>query len=185
MPWSRSLRACLAILGAAASPVASAQSADAGAPDPVELLSRLRGDVQWERDSVLLGEVTLDREIDAVVLGLKGSSVLVGILAGPFTRFSKYWILELATNSQSQEGLCGSQEDARLRLEKLTIPEEAPKGCDQAEVARECRRWRQAAQLVYLAAARGSKGINLGDGKCDSFHIRFDPVRREPTWSRL
>ncbi len=130
-------------------------------------------------------EVTLDREIDAVALGFKEGSVFVGIVAGPFVRTPKYWILEFATNAQSQDGLCGSKQDARLQLEKLSIPEDAPKGCDQAEVARECRRWRQTAQLVYLAAARGSKGINLGDGKCDSFHIYFDPVRRQPTWSRL
>ena len=184
MHFSRPLQTCLLLLGAAASQ-SPAQSADAGAPDPIELLSRLRADVQWERDSLLLGEVTLDREIDAVALGLKGNSVFVGIVAGPFTRASKHWILEIGTNSQSQDGLCGSQQDARLQLEKLSIPEDAPKGCDQAEVARECRRWRQTAQLVYLAAARGSKGINLGDGKCDSFHIYFDPVRRQPTWSRF
>lgn|SRR6266852_4627266 len=185
MHFSRPLYACLVLLGAAASPSASAQSADAGGPAPIALLSRLRADVQWERDSLLLGEVTLDREIDAVALGFKEGSVFVGIVAGPFVRTPKYWILEFATNAQSQDGLCGSPQDARLQLEKLSIPEDAPKGCDQAEVARECRRWRQTAQLVYLAAARGSKGINLGDGKCDSFHIYFDPVRREPTWSRL
>src|SRR5260370_14482169 len=160
MHFSRALHTCLLLFGAAASQ-SLAQWADVGAPDAIELLARLRADVQWEGDSLLLAEVTLDREIDAVALGLKGSSVFVGIVAGPFTGASKHWILELATNSQSQDGLCGSQKDARLQLEKLSIPEDAPKGCDQAEVARECRRCRQTAQLVYLAAARGTNAINL------------------------
>jgi hypothetical protein len=149
---------------------------------PIELLSRWREDVQWKRDSLLLGDVTLDRETDAVVLGHKGNSVFVGIVAGPFGKTSKHWILEFATSSQ--DGLCGLASGARLQLEKLSIPEDAPKSCDSSEVARECRRWRETAQLLYLAAARGSKGINLGAEKCDGFHIYFDPLESQPIWWR-
>jgi hypothetical protein len=153
-------------------------------PDPIELLSHWREDVRWKRDSLLLGNVTLDRETDAVVLGLKGEAVFVGIVAGPFRSSSRHWVLEFPAKSQSEGGLCGEAKDARLQLEKLSVPEDAPRTCDSSEVARECRRWRESAQLLYLATARGSKGIKLADTKCDSFHIYFDPVERKPVWWR-
>ena len=185
LPSRLTLRACihLAIAALARDSLAQAESLkERTEPAPIELLSRWREDVQWKRDSLLLSDVTLDRETDAVVLGLKGNSVFVGIVAGPFGKSSKHWILEFGANSQ--DGLCGPASGARLRLEKLPIPEDAPKTCESSEVARECRRWREAAQLLYLAAARGSKGINLGDEKCDSFHIYFDPVQGQPVWWR-
>ncbi len=180
------MRACMLLLAALSPDVLAQPEAvkEPSQPDPIELLSRWREDVQWNRGSLLLGDVTLDRETDAVVLGLKEEAVFVGIVAGPFRSSSRHWVLEFPAKSQLEGGLCGDAKDARVQLEKLSVPEDAPKTCDSSEVARECRRWRESAQLLYLAAARGSKGIKLADPKCDSFHIYFDPVERKPVWWR-
>jgi hypothetical protein len=179
--WKLGAWLAVALVGSS-SMGAESDAGSSGQLDPLVLLSRWRADVSWRRETLLTGDVTLNREADAVVLGVKGDQLLIAIVAAPFVASSKRWFVELSPSSSSPNRTCGPTSRARIELERLAVPEDVPTSCDSSEVAKECRRWRETAQLLYLAAARGGKGIRLTVEKCDSFHVYFDPVQRQPTW---
>ncbi len=80
-----------------------------------------------------------------------GESLLLLCFSLPSAEYSKHWTLDFSQDAGNQGALC-SVAGARIRVERLSS--------DQVEGVRKF--------------PRKSRGINLYDEECDSFHIYYD-----------
>jgi hypothetical protein len=137
------------------------EAAHSSQSSPVDLLKSREAKVRWIANTLLNGDFDYDGIGDHAVLGRKGPLAVVGIVKGPVNAETAHWTLEFA-EGQAQDSLC-SVASARIRVERLN-PEEVA-GTGQLPVT--------------------SRGINLFDDSCDSFHIYWDSKAKRFSWWRL
>jgi hypothetical protein len=130
-------------------------------PLPITALSVLKAHeptVTWVPSSLLKADFDFDGKDDYAFGGRAGARYVVGIVKGPVTDRSKYWTLGFSQNAGDQGALCSTS--------TASITPETPdiEGLD--------------------ALPPNSKGINLADGACDSFHIYWDRQTKRFVWSR-
>jgi hypothetical protein len=158
MKLFRILIAALVLPISCRSRVDNAKSSSSSA---LNVLNRLEPDVKWEPRTLLKADFDFDGVEDYSLGARKGTQYVVGIVMGPLNGQSKHWTLEFSEDAGDQGSLC-SVSDAQIRLDMLDD------------------------ELVV--GARGlpemSKGINLYDDKCDSFHIYWDQKEKRFEWWR-
>ncbi len=122
----------------------------------VSILKSREPTVTWDQRSLLKADFDFDGIDDYVLAGRAGGRYVVGIVKGPVTSQSKHWTLGFSQNPNDQGSLC-SVSAAHIELEEPDVEGDLPPN---------------------------SKGINLSDGTCDSFHIYWDKMGKRFVWSR-
>jgi len=125
------------------------------------LLKRNHSGVNWTRSIMLRGDFDFDGVADTAYGTSNGKTYFVGIVRGGKRLKSKTAVLRFVENSSDQASLC-SVAKAKIRLERISQSQTGLKGI-----------------------RNGSRGINVFDDECDSFHIYFDQRQRSFTWWRL
>lgn len=141
----------------------------------VKVLAQREPQVGW-KPQVLTTDVTLDRVMDAVVLGLTDRAVLVGVVEGPITSTSRVWSLPFLGEIVSPGSSCGAPGESQIFTEPAGVDLQEV-GCDTSDATPQCAELRQLASRLDEAAARGSRGLRLVSGDCDAIHIYFDGTK--------
>jgi hypothetical protein len=128
----------------------------------LNLLRQRERSVTWDARSLLTADFDYDGVDDFAVGGKMGAKYVLGVVKGPLSGQSKHWTFTFAEDAGDQGSLC-SVSNARIRLEPL----------DEEEV--------EGARNLPA----NSRGINLYDDKCDSFHIFWDRKEGRFTYERL
>lgn len=136
-----------------------AQNATSSRITALRVLRLREPEVKW---SLLKADFDYDGVDDYALGGRKGSLYVLGVVKGSLSGKSKHWTLEFSQDAGNQGALC-SVTNARIRLERLS-----------AEEVEEVRK-----------LPRKSRGINLSDEECDSFHIYYDRKEKRFVWWRL
>jgi len=126
---------------------------------PVSVINLLRSrepSIVWDQRSLLKADLDFDGVDDYALGGKAGGRYVVGIVKGPVTNQSRHWILAFPQNTTDQGSLC-SVSTAHIMLESPGVEGNLP---------------------------ANSKGINLSDGECDSFHIYWDKDGKRFVWAR-
>ncbi len=139
-----------------------AQNAASARVTALSLLRLREPEVEWNPRSLLKADFDYDGIVDYALGGKKGGLYVLGVVKGSLSGKSKHWTLEFSQDAGSQGALC-SVADARIRLERLSA--------DEVEGVRKL--------------PRKSRGINLYDDRCDSFHIYYDRKEKRFVWWRL
>ncbi|MFH1016810.1 MAG: hypothetical protein V1798_01350 [Pseudomonadota bacterium] len=84
-------------------------------------------------------------------------------------------ILTFSVGKQSTDSFCGREISATLEEPSLPLEEW---GCTSSSQNHNCGELIEASGIIQKAAERGMKGLRLDDGKCDAFHIYFDPIAK-------
>ncbi len=128
----------------------------------LQLLTNREPKVRWNSRSLLKADFDYDGVVDYALAGKKGNLFVVGIVKGSLTSKSKHWTLEFSQDAASQGALC-SVAKAQISLERFSADDENP----------EVRK-----------LPRKSRGINLSDESCDSFHIYYNRKKDRFVWWR-
>lgn len=128
----------------------------------LSLLRSHEPNITWNARTLLKADFDFDGVDDYVLGGRTGVRYVVGVVKGPVTAQSKHWTLAFSADPGDQGSLC-SVSTARIELEHL----------EDDEV--------EGASKLPL----NSRGINLSDGACDSFHIHWDRKGNRFVWCRL
>ena len=139
-----------------------AQSTSSSRMTALSVLKLSEPEVAWNPRTLLKADFDYDGVVDYALGGRRGSSYVLGVVKGTLSDKSKHWMLEFSQDAGNQGGLC-SVVSARIRLERLSLD----------EVGRRRK------------IPRKSRGINLYDGECDSFHIYYDRKEERFVWWRL
>jgi hypothetical protein len=116
----------------------------------------------WEISSKLVGDVDCDGVADSAFIGRSKSAVRVGLIRANATSPD---ILSFAIGSGIQDAVCTDK--AALVFESLDYdPKEAVGEIDGFRRSTVC------------------KGLNLGDGECDSIHIFWNTSSHRLDWWR-
>ena len=132
----------------------------------VQLLENREPKVKWNSRSLLKADFDYDGVPDYALSGRRGDRFVVGIVKGPLNRKSKHWTLGFLENGGSQGALC-SVASARINLERASSDVESG---DEPEETRKL--------------PKKSRGINLSDEHCDSFHIYYSRKEKQFVWWR-
>ena len=128
----------------------------------LQLLTNRESKVRWNSRSLLKADFDYDGVADYALAGKKGNLYVIGIVKGFPKSKSKHWTLEFSQDAGSQGALC-SVADAQIRLERFSADDENP----------EVRK-----------LPKKSRGINLSDEMCDSFHIYYNRKKVRFVWWR-
>jgi hypothetical protein len=123
----------------------------------LQLLNKREPNVKWNSRSLIKGDFDYDGIADYALSGRRGDRFVVGIIKGSLNRKSKHWTLEFSQDAGSQGSLC-SVADARISSERFAPDDEI------TEVRR---------------LPKKSRGINLSDESCDSFHIYYSRKEKQ------
>lgn len=128
----------------------------------LDLLRSREPKVAWINQSLLKADFDYDGVDDYALGGHREQQYVVGVVKGPIVAQSKHWTLAFSANASDQGALC-SVSTAKIEVEPLDD--------DNVEGASKL--------------PRTSRGINLSDGACDSFHIYWDRKSKRFVWWRL
>lgn len=140
----------------------------------LNVLAKKNPQVKWNAKSRIKGDFDYDGVTDYALRGRKGKLFVLGIVKGLPNAKSKSWTLEFGEDAGDQGGLC-SVSKAIINTEDIDK--------DYAEFAKEYLDEKYA--KMFAGLRKGSKGINIADGMCDSFHVFWDKKTREFTWWRI
>lgn len=118
--------------------------------------------VTWDASSRLVGDVDCDGVADSAFIGRTTSAVHVGLILG---KVASPEILTFAIGSGIQKAVCSHT--AALVFESLDY--------DPKDAVGEIDGFRRSAVC---------KGLNLGDGDCDSIHLFWNASSRHLDWWR-
>ena len=134
-----------------------------GTLSAVQRLVASDSSVQWEPQSVLVGDVDCDGVPDSAFVGRSPSSVHVGLIR---TNTPTAALLAFGTHGSAVQDEVGSAK-ARLTLESLDYdPSEAVGTIEGFQRSKVCN------------------GLNLGDGESDSMHIFWNRTSHRLEWWR-
>jgi hypothetical protein len=136
------------------------------APGTLSAMQRLvasDSSVQWEPQTVLVGDVDCDGVPDSAFVGRSPSSVHVGLIR---TNAPTAALLAFGTHGSAVQDEVGSAK-ARLTLESLDY--------DPSEAA---------GAIEGFQRSKACKGLNLGDGESDSMHIFWNRTSHRLEWWR-
>jgi hypothetical protein len=159
--YMKTILTVMSLLALCGTPVL-AQRATASRVTAWSVLKLREPEVVWIPRSLLKADFDYDGVADYALGGRKGGLYVLGAVKGSISSKSKHWTLEFSQDAGDQGGLC-SVAGARIRVERLSA--------DEVEGAREL--------------PRTSRGINLYDDECDSFHIYYDRMAERFVWWRL
>ena len=150
----------------ASAPVASAvigTSSRAGSARAAVLrLAAVDTTVTWDIESRLIGDVDCDGVADSAFIGRAKAAVHVGLIRA---KVASPEILSFAIGSGIQEAVCSDK--AALAFESLDYdPKDAVGEIDGFQRSTVCR------------------GLNLGDGDCDSIHMFWNTSSHHLDWWR-
>jgi len=128
----------------------------------LQLLTSHEPKVRWSSRDLLKADFDYDGVVDYALTGKKGNLFVVGIVKGSLTSKSKHWTLKFSQDAASQGALC-SIADARISIERFSKDDENP-------------------DVRKLPGK--SRGINLSDKSCDSFHIYYNRKEKKFVWWR-
>lgn len=137
------------------------------------LTKRVPG-VKWVEKSLIKGDFDYDGTIDYALRGRRGKFFVLGIVKGAVGAKSKHWTMQFGEDAGDQGSLC-SVKSAVITVDDIDK--------DFAEFASEYVEDDTAKMMKSLP--KNSKGINVADGMCDSFHVFWDRRAKQFTWWRL
>lgn len=140
----------------------------------LSVLAKKEPAVRWNEKSLIRGDFDYDGTIDYALRGKKGKSFVLGIVKGALSGKSKYWTMEFGEDAGDQGSLC-SINSARINIENLDK--------DYLNFAADYVEADFAKTIKNLP--KNSKGINVYDGMCDSFHVLWDRKAKQFTWWRI
>jgi hypothetical protein len=119
--------------------------------------------VRWDADTALAGDVDCDGVVDSILVGRAASRIHVGMIRGSSDRPE---ILTLGIGAGRQDAVCSAR--ARLTFESLDY--------DPTEETGELEGFQRSAVF---------KGLELGDGECDSIHMYWNRAANRLDYWRL
>ncbi len=137
------------------------------------LTKRVPG-VNWVEKSLIRGDFDYDGVTDYALRGRQKGFFVLGIVKGAASAKSKHWTMQFGEDAGDQGSLC-SVKSAVITVTDLDK--------DYIEFAAEYLEDDFAARLKKLP--KNSKGINISDGMCDSFHVLWDARAKQFIWWRL
>ncbi|MGO9270429.1 MAG: hypothetical protein ACLQOO_09285 [Terriglobia bacterium] len=128
-------------------------------------------DVRGDRNSLLTADINGDGEIDHAFQGLQvngdNKKVFVAVVYGPAETKAQVDILEFGVGGASESDLCALP--AKLTTESLDYdPTEEVGG-----------------PVPGFERSKTTRGLNLAEGNCDSFHLFWDHQSHRLDWWRL
>lgn len=140
----------------------------------LKFLERNEPDVKWNAKSQITGDFNYDGAIDYALRGRRGKFFVLGVVKSAPDGKRKYQTLQFGEDAGDQGSLC-SVNSAVISVENLDK--------DYIEFAAEYLDENFVKMLKALP--KNSKGINVSDGQCDSFHVIYDKKLNELTWWRI
>lgn len=140
----------------------------------LSVLTKKDPKTRWNAKSIIKGDFDYDGIDDYALRGIKGKLFVLGIVKGSPNGKSKSWTLEFPEDAGNQGGLC-SVGKARINTEDIDK--------DYKEFAADYLEEEYVKMFARLP--KGSKGINIYDGMCDSFHVFWDKKMRRFNWWRI
>lgn len=140
----------------------------------LSVLTKKDARVKWNAKSQIKGDFDYDGVTDYAIRGRKGKLFVLGVVKGAPTNRSKSWTMEFPQDSGNQGGLC-SVAGAKINVENIDK--------DYKEFASEYLD--EEYNKMFAAFPKGSKGINIYDGMCDSFHVFWDKKTKDFNWWRI
>lgn len=140
----------------------------------LNVLNRKEPDVKWNAKSLIQGDFDYDGVTDYALRGRKKEFFVLGIVKGALTGKSAHWTLEFGADAGNQDALC-AVESAVITVEILDR--------GYAEFAADYLENDFVKMIKSLP--KKSRGINIADGQCDSFHVLWDKKARQFTWWRI
>lgn len=138
------------------------------------VLTKSEPAVKWNAKSVISGDFDYDGVADYAFRGIKKKSFVLGVVKGSITAKSKHWTLELGEDAGDQGGLC-SVSKAVITLDAIDKNYlEAAKDYLEPEYVK-----------MFAGLPKGSKGINIADGMCDSFNVFWNKKEKQFSWWRI
>ena len=138
------------------------------------VLSKNEPSVKWNKKSQIKGDFDYDGIIDYALRGKREKFFVLGIVKGVPSGKSKHWTMQFGEDAGDQGSLC-SVNTARINVENLDN--------DYVKFAADYLEPDFAGMIKNLP--KNSKGINVYDGMCDSFHILWDKKTKQFTWWRI
>jgi len=140
----------------------------------LSVLTKKEPAVKWNEKSQIKGDFDYDGVIDYALRGRKGKSFVLGVVKGALSGKSSHWTMEFGEDSGDQGSLC-SVNSARITVENLNK--------DYVRFAADYLEDDFTKMIKSLP--KNSKGINVYDGLCDSFHVFWDKKAKRFTWWRI
>lgn len=142
--------------------VAGASSRTGSAQAAVQRLAAADTTIAWDASSQLVGDVDCDGVADSAFIGRTTSAAHVGLIRG---NGASPAMLSFAIDPGMQKAVCS--DNAALAFESLDYdPKDAVGEIDGFQRSAVC------------------KGLNLGDGDCDSIHLFWNTSSRQLGWWR-
>jgi len=161
--------------------VSVAAGGDPDGEKAVQALENADPAVRWDDRAIVLAELTGDASKDGVFRGrTPDGGVAIGIVKGPIKANSQTWEIRIPVGRAGQDSLCAA--DVQITVEVPRPPLDGL-GCGG--------RGPPAACSGLLAAVAWSKkkpeavGLRIDDGKCDAFHVYWNPIMSKFDWWRL
>jgi hypothetical protein len=130
--------------------------------------------VQWNEKSQIKGDFDYDGTIDYALRGREGKFFILGIVKGSVSRKSKHWMMRFSEDAGDQGSLC-SVKSAVINVDDIDK--------DYFDFAGDYLEADYAITLKKLP--KNSKGINIADGLCDSFHVFWNKKEKRFMWWRI
>lgn len=145
-----------------------------GDESALNFLTRNEPGVTWNAKSQIEGDFNYDGATDYALRGRKGKFFVLGVVKSATDGKRKYQTLQFGEDAGDQGALC-SVNSAVIAVENLDK--------DYIEFASEYLEPDFVKMLKSLP--KNSKGINVADGQCDSFHVIYDKKANELVWWRI
>lgn len=145
-----------------------------GGESALNFLTRNEPSVKWNAKSQISGDFNYDGVTDHALRGRKGKFFVLGVIKSAPGGKRKYQTLQFGEDAGDQGALC-SVDSAVITVENLDK--------DYIEFATEYLDANFVEMLKKLP--KNSKGINISDGQCDSFHVIYDKKLNELIWWRI
>lgn len=133
----------------------------------VQQLKQRHPKVKWDKQSIKKADINCDGKTDVAILGKEGEKVVVAVVLGPPAKDSII-LSRLLVGKHSQDSLCTAR--VRLLIEDQDY--------DPSEIF-------DGEPLPGFRQSKTCKGINVGDGECDSFHYFWNHDLKTIDWWRL
>ena len=140
----------------------------------LSILTKSEPAVKWNAKSEIKGDFDYDGVADYALRGREGKFFVLGIVKGALSGKSKHYLVEFGEDAGDQGALC-SVNRAVITVENLDE--------NYAKFAADYLEKDSIKTLESLS--KKSKGINIADGMCDSFHTLWDQKTNRFFWWRI
>ncbi len=145
-----------------------------GKTTALSVLTKNEPTVKWNEKSLIKGDFDYDGVVDYALRGRRGKFFVLGIVKGALSGKSKHWTMQFGEDAGDQGSLC-SVKSAVITVENL----------DKNYVEFAADYLETDFTKMIKSLPKNSKGINIADGMCDSFHVLWDKKAKQFTWWRI